>query len=128
VASGSEGSFFLEHGFEDVRRERGRIVRLAVGNDIVWDMLPYPAARRSIISPRAFDDLRAHGLAPTPGLARAVVRGLPIADQPVPDLEVRVSAAVTRLKVDGFLGLDFFEQFELVQWNPRSHRVTLVSS
>lgn len=126
MPGGREISFILKHGFNDVRQERGLVVRLDVGDDIVWDMLPNPAARRSIISPRALEDLQTRGLASSHDARRFLVRDLRIAGQPIPDLEVRVSAAMVRLGVDGILGLDFFEQFELVQWHPRTRRVILV--
>ena len=121
-----EISFVLRSRFDDADGERGRIVRLDVGPDIVWDMLPNPLSRRSIISPEALDDLRVRGLVPERTGTWVPLRDLRIADQPVPDLDVRVSAAMTRLRVDGILGLDSFEQFDLVRWHPRTHRVTLV--
>ena len=127
MSSGREISFFLQHGFDDARGERGLVIRLSVGDDIAWDMLPNPLSRRSIISPRAFEDLQKRGLAASQNVQRFVVRDLRIAGQTVPDLDVRVSAATIRLRVDGILGLEFFGQFELVQWYPHTRRVTLVA-
>ena len=122
---GAELSFYLTPAFIDSENERGRVVRLAVGPDITWDMLPNPTAPRSAITRAALDDLQRRGLSPATEQRRAVLRDLRIAGQRVADLEVRVSVAPTRLGVDGILGLDFFEQFEAVLWYPRTGQVTL---
>jgi hypothetical protein len=102
------------------------VVRLTVGMDIAWDMLPYPSARRSVVTRQAFLDARArlgdharHGR----GL---LLTGLRIFDQSVPDLIVLPSAAPGRLQGDGFLGLDFFEQFDVVEWRPKSRQMRLI--
>lgn len=52
-----EISFYLQPGFDNVRGDRLLVVRLAVGPDIVWDMVPNPVAPRSSITQGALDDL-----------------------------------------------------------------------
>lgn len=122
---GTEFTFDLSPGFDAAETARPRVIRLSVGEDIAWDMLPNPTAPRSAITRAALGDLQRRGLSPATGQRRAAIRGLRIAGQRVPDREVRVSVAVARLRVDGILGLDFFEQFEAVLWHPRTGRMTL---
>lgn len=52
---------------------------------------------------------------------------LRIAGQPVPDLDVVSSLAPSRIQVDGFLGLDFFELFDVVEWRPKARLMRLIS-
>lgn len=120
-----ELTFSLRYGFNDPRGERWRIIRLSVGQDMTWDMLPNPTVPRSTISRHAFADLALREQAIAGNARRAVLRDLLIAGQPVPDLEVRISQVVARLGVDGILGLDFFEQFASVLWLPRTGQMTL---
>ena len=101
------------------------MIRLFVGQDIIWDMLPNPTRPRSTISRAAFDDLRAREAGDLAAGRNVPLRQLRIAGQPIPDLHVRVSDTVTRLGVNGVLGLDFFTRFESVQWIPRTGRLTL---
>ena len=121
-----EVSFELEPSFEEVRGRRWLIVRLEDGADIAWGMLPNPLSLRSAISPRALADLSAREGIPVSSGVRVVLRNPRIAGQRVPDPDVRVSATVLRLRVDGILGLDFFERFTHVSWEPQTGRVTLV--
>jgi hypothetical protein len=102
------------------------VVRLDVGSDFGLDMLPYPTALRSCVSHQAAQDL-------IDKVAHVVRRGryleltdLRIAGQPVPDLDVVPSVALGRLQVDGFLGLDFFEQFDVVEWRPKARLMRLI--
>jgi hypothetical protein len=120
-------SFFLRPSFERVAGRHWMVIRLAVGQDIAWDMLPNPLALRSSITPGALDDLRTREAAMPASGNRIRLRNLRIDRQPVPDLDVTVSVAVTRLRVDGVLRLDCFEQFVGVHWEPHTHRVTLFS-
>lgn len=102
------------------------VVRLPVGDDIVLDMLPNPLARRSSIALRSLDDIEAReGLVPGTG-GRWRLTNLRIGQHPIPDLEATLSPTVTRLHVDGVLGLDFFARFAGVRWEPRTHPVTLI--
>jgi hypothetical protein len=101
------------------------VIRFTVGLDFALDMLPYPTARRSAVAPDVFEDARSK-------LGEQAMRGrglllhdLAIAGQTVPDLIVRPSVAPSRLGVDGFLGLDFFSQFDLVEWHPKTHLMRL---
>ena len=119
-------SFELEPSFEAVRGQRWRVARLSVGRDIVWDMVPNPTIARSRIAPRALDDLvRREGPPPRRG-NDPILRNLTIAGQLIPDLAVQVDPRIARLRIDGMLGLDFFEQFEEVRWQPHTGHVTLV--
>jgi hypothetical protein len=125
VAERDDISFYLQSGFDSVKGQRWLVIRLAVGEDIVWDMLPNPAAPRSTIRWEALEDLKAKGIAPPDARRGADLHGVRIAGHPVPAFRVYVSAFVNRLSVDGVLGLDFFEQFAAVHWYPHSHRVVL---
>lgn len=119
-------SFHLIPSMESLAgREPTLIIRLSVGMDIAWDMLPYPSARRSVVTHAAFFDATARF-----GQPGKQDRGLPLRDlrifgDPVPDLTVIPSRAPARLNVDGFLDLDFFSQFEVVEWHPKSHLTRL---
>ena len=121
-------SFHLEPSFGLYRGRRWFVVRLHVGLDIVWDMLPNPLAGRSGITPLALADLATkEGLTPS-GNDRYLVRNLRIDGQPVPDLEVEASPGVARLGVDGVLGFNFFTKFGEVRWKPATGEITLLAS
>jgi hypothetical protein len=120
-----ELSFTLWPQFGDPHAERGTVIRLEVGPDVVFDMLPNPNSSRTVIRPSSFEDLVRRGLAPADEPRRVMLRQLSIAGQPVPDLEARVSAAVGRLGFDGMLGFDFFARFDEVVWRPHTGHLTL---
>jgi hypothetical protein len=104
-----------------------QVIRLSVGMDIAWDMLPYPSARRTVITRNAFLDASAR-LGRADGIRQErelLVRDLRIHGQPVPELIMVPSLAPSRLRVDGFLGLDFFSQFDLVEWYPKTWQMRL---
>ena len=124
--SGRSFTFPVRPSFEEVRGQRPLIVRLSVGQDIAWDMMPNPTLRRSRIGPRALDDL---AMREGPLVRRGdevVLQNLQIHGHPIPDLAVQVSPIVARLHIDGMLGFDFFAQFAEVRWRPRRNLVTLV--
>jgi hypothetical protein len=101
------------------------VIRLAVGVDLALDMLPYPSARRSVVRREVFEDARrklGEGARRDRGI---LLHDMTIAGQPVPDLIVHPSAAPSRLNVDGFLGLDFFSQFDVVEWRPKTSQMRL---
>ena len=125
LSSEDDLGFYLVRGFNDPNDMGPRVVRLAVGQDIAWDMLPNPLARQSVISAQSFADLRRWKLASEISERRVVLRDLQIAGRSVPDLTVRISEAVARLGVNGMLGFDFFEQFDSVLWMPRTGWLTL---
>lgn len=125
LPGGRSISFSLRPSFEEIRGQRLLIVRLSVGQDIAWDMMPNPTLRRSRISPRALDDLTAREGGPLRRGDAVLLQQLRIRGEPIPDLPVLVGASVTRLGVDGILGFDFFEQFEEVRWNPRTQFMVL---
>lgn len=126
MPEGGEVSFYLQPGFDRPREQRWLVVRLSVGQDIVWDMLPNPTAARSTISPQALEDLTRRGLLPAGRQTRVLLRELRIDGQPILDVEVSMSPAIGRLGVDGILGLDFFEQFDAIHWYPRTRQVVLI--
>ena len=103
------------------------VVRLDVGPDFGLDMLPYPTALRSCLS-RQTAQLLLDSFGPTIRRgSRLRLTNLRIAGQPIPDLDVVPSRAPDRLQVDGFLGLDFFELFDVVEWRPKARLMRLVS-
>jgi hypothetical protein len=118
-------SFALWPRFEDPDTKRGTVVRLEIGPDVVFEMLPNPVASRTAIRPSSFQDLVQRGLATPEESRRVTLRRLSIAGQPVADLEALVSAAVGRLGFDGVLGFDFSARFDEVTWRPRTGRMTL---
>jgi hypothetical protein len=104
------------------------VIRLSVGMDVSWDMLPYPSARRTIVTRAAYADaLNRFGAAVI--AERGIrLRDLRVSRQPIPDLIVTPSLAPSRLNVDGFLGLDFFSQFDLVEWQPKTSWMRLTTN
>lgn len=117
--------FFLQAGFVDGGPRF--VVGLAVGPDIHWDMIPNPLRPHSSISRLALEDLSSRlGGAPPRAGAAYLLQDVRIAGHSVPDIAVRINPIVSRLKVDGILGLDFFQQFDAVTWHPKTHRVVLV--
>jgi len=121
-------SFYLEPSMATfTSAEPVQVIRLSVGMDIAWDMLPYPSSRRSVVTRTAFMDARARlGLEEESRQYRGIlVSDLRIRGQAVPDLIVSPSLAPSRLRVDGFLGLDFFSQFDLVEWRPKTWAMRL---
>jgi hypothetical protein len=102
------------------------VIRLNVGFDFGLDMLPYPTAQRSCVSREVAHDL-VDKVAHVERRGRHLkLTGLRIAGQPVPDLDVVSSLAPGRLQVAGFLGLDFFEQFDVVEWQPKARLMRLI--
>jgi hypothetical protein len=119
-------SFRLQREFaKDDTPSRFWVIRLSVGMDLALDMLPYPAAPRSEVTPDIFRDARWKLGEPALRNRGIILQDLRIAGQPVPDLIVHPSLAPTRLQIDGFLGLDFFSQFDVVEWHPKTHLVRL---
>ncbi len=69
---------------------------------------------QSTISPGVARDLRASGLIRTAGAPGAhYLSALSAGRWSLPDLTVRELPRLTRLSIDGLLGLDFFDHFEL---------------
>jgi hypothetical protein len=119
--AGTEISLVLQPRFGDRSGNRGPLaIRLIVGMDIVWDMLPYPTARRSSVTHHAFEDYaNRHGA--DPRVVRSLLVGdLSISLRPVSPLRIVPSRAPDRVGVDGFLGFDFFAQFQIVEWHPNT--------
>jgi hypothetical protein len=101
------------------------IIRLTVGMDIAWDMLPYPNARRSVVTRHGFLDARSKLGEQAQRDGGMLLNDLSIQGQSVPDLLVMPSLAPSRLRVDGFLGLDFFGKFDVVEWHPKTRLMRL---
>jgi hypothetical protein len=69
---------------------------------------------QSVISPGVEHELlQERLLQPAPAARVYHVRNLRADGHPLPDLTVRVHPRLSRLQVDGLLGLDFFGAFEL---------------
>jgi hypothetical protein len=93
--------------------------------DFALDMLPYPTSRRSVVTRPIFHQaLGFLGENARQG-SGLLLQDLRIAGQEVPNLTVHPSMAPGRLQVDGFLGLDFFEQFDVVEWRPKIRLIQL---
>ena len=120
-----ELSFLLWRRFGEPDAERRIAIRLEIGSDVVFQMLPNPVASRTAIRPSSFQDLVQRGLATADEARRVTLRQLSIAGHPVPDLEATVSVAVGRLRFDGILGFDFFARFDEVVWRPHTGHMTL---
>ncbi|HEY7031634.1 MAG TPA: hypothetical protein VH482_09920 [Thermomicrobiales bacterium] len=90
-------------------------------------MLTYPSAPQSCVSRQAAQ----HLVDKVADVARRgrhlTLTDLRIAGQPIPDLDVVTSLAPGRLQVDGFLGLDFFERFDVVEWRPKTRPMRLIN-
>ncbi len=114
-------SFELQPGFpRGDEPSHVLVIRLSVGMDLALDMLPYPTARRSVVTRDVFQDALAKlgdGARRSRGI---LLRDMKIEGQAVPDLIVHPSMAPNRLQVDGFLGLDFFSQFDVIEWHPKT--------
>jgi len=118
---GTNISLYLQPRFADVSDNPSvLVIRLFVGLDIVWDMLPYPTAKHSCVTRDAFLDC-ARRQDPGRQVGQSLLLDdLRVENQPVPALRIVPSLAPSRVGVDGFLGIDFFAQFERVEWHPRT--------
>jgi hypothetical protein len=119
-------SFRLQQAFpHGDKPSRALVIRLAVGMDFALDMLPYPTALHSVVTRPIFQQA-VNKLGEGARRGRGILlQDLRIAGQPVFDLIVHPSIAPERLQVDGFLGLDFFSQFDVVEWHPKTHLMRL---
>lgn len=120
-------SFRLQYSFDDPRGERWPLVPLAVGPDIVLEMLPNLLSPRSSVSRQVLDDRRWRGMI-SGHEPPFLLPDLRIVGQSVPSVAVRVGTSVRLLGADGMLGFDFFGQFERVVLEPLTLRGTLVRS
>jgi hypothetical protein len=114
-------SLVLQPKFGDPPGSPGpQVIRLRVGPDIVWDMLPYPITGRSCVTHDAFHDYaNRHGI--DPRFARNfLLDDVKIEAWPLRPLQIVPSRAPDRVGVDGFLGFDFFAQFQVVGWHPNT--------
>jgi hypothetical protein len=119
--SDNDISLYLQPRFGDPPTSSSPLViRLIVGLDIVWDMLPYPTTTRSRVTLIAYRDYCARmGL--DPQVTRSVLLdNHSIGVQALPALRIVPSHAPDRIGVDGFLGFDFFSQSQVVEWHPNT--------
>jgi hypothetical protein len=123
-------------------RDRDRswlVISVNVGGRLSLELVPNSVATRSVISPEAYQALRAADLIGLDvfdfrtGRVTSVLRNLSINRQPAPDLTVQVRDVPElltrdrRYLVDGYLGLDylFFGDFGSIEINTRALHVTL---
>lgn len=125
MSGNSDITFVLEPSFESGRQLL--VVHVSVGLDIGWDMLPNPLLAQTVIRASAARDYRARMEESSAGGPRVTLQDLRIDRQPIPDLSARIVRSIPRIPVDGILGLDFFQKFSEVRWDPHTHRVTLVA-
>jgi hypothetical protein len=124
----------------DKRRDRSWLtIRLRIGNTVPLAFVPNSVATRSVITPVAYQRLRAAGLIGLDvfdihsGRVTSVLRNVTIAGRPAPDLTLHVRDVPELLGsddeylVDGYLGLDylFFGDFGAIEIDTRRLRVTL---
>jgi hypothetical protein len=112
---------------------------MSVGKILGLEMVPNSVATRSVITPSAYQALRAADLISLDvfdfgtGRTTSVLRVVSINEQPAPDLTVQVRDVPNlltrdgRYLADGYLGLDylFFGDFGSVEINTRTLHVTL---
>ena len=121
-------AFYLQPRFFDASDDpKVLVIRLAVGQDITWDMLPYPTTARSCVTQEAYEDYASRLEVARPLSRSLVIDDLLIEGQSVQPLRIVPSLAPSRLGVDGFLGLDFFSRFDVVEWHPKTRFVRLRS-
>jgi hypothetical protein len=105
---------------------RWHILPVAVGEDVVVEMIPNPGFPRSVISQRVRNDLVARGVVATETRRALTLRDLRIEGYPIPDITVRVAPITRILGVDGILGFDFFENYTGLYFDVRARRLTLI--
>lgn len=86
-----------------------------------------PGSPVSAISPETRDDLsRLHLLPPASDLRyEHRLADLVVQEQPLPDFDVRVLRKLSRLGVDGLIGLDFLRQFFAIHYYVGSMELVL---
>jgi hypothetical protein len=101
------------------------LLPVEIGGIIILQMVLNTGLPFSGITPQAGQQLVMAELVP-PIVARAyLLRGLRIAQHPVPEVSAHVRHRLAQTGVDGFLGLDFLSQFTDVHFNVPSLRLTL---
>jgi len=90
-------------------------IKILVGNDLVAFMVLDSGSPQSVISPALGEHLQRRGVLHATSDARYYqLRNLTAHDHQLPDMTVRILPRLTRLQIDGLLGLDYFRAFELV--------------
>ncbi|MGH2588227.1 MAG: hypothetical protein ACRDJE_25185 [Dehalococcoidia bacterium] len=99
--------------------------RIDVADDVVLRMIINPGYPISAITQRALHDLLARGFAVPDRVGTYLVQRLQADGQSLPNIGVRVRAALDRFGVDGILGFDFATNFTDVCLNIPARRLTL---
>ena len=90
------------------------------------DLVLHSGLTSSAISTTSRDELlRGGALQAVGGRERYRLTGLTVQGQALPDLEVVISRGITRLGVDGMLGLDFLFHFEHIHFHVPTLRLIL---
>jgi hypothetical protein len=99
---------------------------VTIARDLTLSMVFDTGSPVSAISPETKVDLEGRGLlrgADRPGTYR--LSDLTADGQLLPDLEVRVMARLTRLQIDGLMGLDYLGNFEWAHFHIPTLLLTL---
>lgn len=135
--SGDEISFQLEPRYFARRGDEAGglvgwgtfVLPIAVGDDFVLSVALSLILNGSFIAEPAVHDLQRLGLVPPQAGQsgqRFWLRGLRVATQPLPDIEVRVGSVAEQLGVDGILGHNVLDHFACMRYDISSHRLSLV--
>lgn len=92
-------------------------IPVVAGHEHALDFVFDTGSPVSAISPETRDDLSAKGLLTNgqrPGWFR--LAGITVQGQAIPDLDLRVLGRLSRLKIDGLIGLNYLSHFESVHF------------
>ena len=99
---------------------------VTVGNTYDLLMVVDSGSPVSVISPAAQQELMAAGLLPAANDTRWFqLRSLAAQGQTLPDMSVRILPRLTRLQIDGLIGLDYLRRFTRVCFHVNERRLTL---
>lgn len=116
----------LEYSVQTLRHARGWIVvPVVAGGMFTIRFVLNTGYLISAVNSRAQAVLAVMGLLDPIGGRLHSLRNLTLAEQPLPDLEVRATPALGLIGVEGILGLNFLRQFDDVHFNLPSRRLTL---
>jgi hypothetical protein len=89
-------------------------IHVTIGEGYTLLMVLDSGSPQSTVSPQVAQDLWLRGMSPPAAPASSyVLTNLTASTHALPDLRARVLPRLSRLRVDGLLGLDFFNQFDL---------------
>jgi hypothetical protein len=102
------------------------MIPLVVRNKQALRMVLDTGAPVSAISPEIWDELQTRDLLRTaPSAGYHLISDITVDGQPMPDLAVRVLPRLSRIGVEGLLGLDYLGKFESVYFHIPTLRITL---